>query len=439
MSYATNAQFIHNSGIGTRIVDETVGIGTGSLADFDLDHGNVITGTYVLSYATAGSNSFTALTETTDYSLDKESGRIVLTAGGITALSTKTLYATYWYSEDLNDSDITDLITSASDEVDILTGRRWTTATAITEYLDGSRTLTYPTTDEPFMEDYDPEDYLCLRYWPVTSVSQVYFLEDPQPIGKFWNYDAGTATYTDKTTEVNSSTEAPFTLFDSAPAVNDFIYIGSNTRFIGLRSTLTTVGTGTPAIDWEYYTSSGWTDITETEIDANSSTFKASGKFVWSYPYGWTTNAVNGYTAYWIRGKLTSGYTIAPVIATLSIVDPIYRVIEPRNYNFRSNGQLVIYSDVVSSGYQNIRVDYSYGYATTPSYIVDLTTYIAAIKAYVRLSGGAYDDATSYTLGSKSVTIGEAWVNIREVISQAEKRVEDILNKIGRRADIKVI
>jgi hypothetical protein len=64
---------------------------------------------------------------------------------------------------------------------------------------------------------------------------------------------------------------------------------------------------------------------------------------------------------------------------------------------------------------------------------------VASIKAFVRLSGGSYDDATSYTLGSKSVTIGEVYVNIREVISQFEKRIEDILNKIGRRADIKAI
>jgi len=439
MAYANTAQLVHNAGFALRVVDENVGVGTGTAADFDLDHGNVVAATYTLSYATTGSNTFTALVETTDYTLDKESGRIVLTAAGITALGTKVLYATYWYSDDFNDDDIEDMLDSASDEVDLLTGRRWTTATAVTEYLDGKKTSTYPTTDEPFMEDWDAYDYMVLRYWPITKINFVYFLNAPEAIGKFYNYDDNLATYTNKTTEINSSTEAPFTLFAAVPVADDIIYIGSSSRFLGLQTNLTTVGTGSPVLDWEYYTASGWSDLTESEIDASSSTFKASGKFVWSYPYGWVETSVNGYSAYWVRAKVTTGYTIAPIIATMAIVDPLNTIIEPRDYNFKINGELTLYSNLVPNGKQNIRIDYNYGYATTPTYIVDLTTYIAAVKAFVRLSGGSYDDATSYTLGSKTVSIGEAWVNIREVIAQFEKKIEDIFNKIGRRADVRAI
>ena len=435
-TYATNLEFAERSGVGLRIVDENVGTGDSSETSFDLDHGNVISESYVLSYAASGSNSFTALTETTHYTLDKESGRILLTTDGKTALSTNILYATYWYTDNFNDDVITDYLAVAQDEINLITGRRWDTATSTTEYKDGRELSGYPTTDEPYMRDWDEPNFLVLDNVSISKIDYVYFLSKPMAIAKFFNYDAGTTTYTDKTDNVNSGTQAPFTLFDDAPAANDYIYIGSEYTFLGVTVNLSTLGTGTPAIDWEYYNGTSWADITETDTVTGASTFAASGAFTWVYPFGWAKNSVNSVSNYWIRGKLTSGYTVDPICATMTINDSVQQYVEPRDYVYSTNGVLTFTNSEIPNGTRNVRIDYDYGQATTPSYITELTVLYASVKAYVNLSGGSYDDATVYTLGSKSISIGEVYVNIREVITQFKTRIKEILDEVGRRGDV---
>ena len=228
-------------------------------------------------------------------------------------------------------------------------------------------------------------------------------------------------------------------MFAAVPATSDAVYIGSSSVFLGLDINLSTVGTGSPAIDWEYYNGSAWVDLTETDVDTGASTFTASGSFTWDYPYGWSKNAVNGETYYWVRGVVATGYTIAPICATISVNDSVSQVLEPRNILFKSNGTLNFMGVEVPNGTENVRIDYSYGMSTTPDYIAELGVLMASVKAYVNLSGGSYDDATSYTLGSKSVTIGEVYVNIREVIAQFKARIKEITDMVGKRVDVRAI
>jgi hypothetical protein len=83
----------------------------------------------------------------------------------------------------------------------------------------------------------------------------------------------------------------------------------------------------------------------------------------------------------------------------------------------------------------NVRIDYQHGYSTVPDEIQELVALLTGIRAFVNISGGSYDDATGYTLGRKQIQIGEAWVNIREVIDQAKKRVNEILDSFGRKLE----
>lgn len=440
MVYASNEQFVQRSGIGLQVIDENVGKSSGSgTQSFDLDNTNITAGTYTLNSGTTTSNVFTALTETTHYTLDKESGRVVITPAGSTFLGTNNVFSTYWHTDKFSDDIITELVANAHEQVDLLTGKKWDTATNIIEYYDGRKTSTYPTTDNPYQGDYDQPDFIVLKKWPITKIDNVFFLSNPISISKFFNYDLGTTTYTDKTTEINSSTETPFTLFNSSPATGDMIYIGSSQPFLGLDINLSTVGVGASTIDWEYYNGTTWADITETETDTGASIFTASGKFTWSYPYGWSTTTINSETLYWIRGTLTDNYTTDPIVATMTINDSVSTILEPRQLLFRSNGILNFIGATIPDGQQNVRVDYCYGETTTPAYIEELTILIASLQAYINLSGGSYDDATSYTLGSKSVTIGEVYVNIREVITQFKKRIQEIINMIGGRGNVRGI
>lgn len=441
MAYATNLEFIQKTGLGIRVIDENLGTGDGAEADYDLAQTRIITGSYVLSYAAAGSNTFTPLVETTHYTLDKESGRVVLEAVGIATLGVNILYASYSYTDLFTDAMITDLITASDEEIDKRTGRKWDGPTSTIEYRSGRASLTYPTTDRPFSIDWDAPDFIVLDKKPVTTIDAVYFLSRPLTVGKFFNYDAAAGTYFDLTDNVNSTTEAPFILFGDTPATTDIVYIGSGVTFLGLTTYLAVDGVddGATAIDWEYWNGTAWADITETEETTGASIFTASGKFTWSYPYGWTQTTVEGYSAYWIRGTLTDDYSVDPQCAVIKIEDPINTVVEPYQRVLRGEGQLNFVDTNVPDGTDNIRIDYNYGTATTPTYIRDLSVHIASVRAFVNLSGGSYDDATSYTLGSKAVTIGEVYVNIREVITQIKKRIDELYALTGKRADVVAI
>ena len=438
-AYATTKQFAERSGLGQRVVDEVVGTGDNTETSFDLDNDNVIAGTYTLNYAASGSNSFTALTETTHYTLDKESGKIVLTTAGKTALGTNILYATYIYTIPFPDSIISDFIDIADAQIDKLTGQRWTTPTSKVEYRSGRKSLTYPTTDNPYMADWDAPDFIVLNDFPVTKITNAYFLNDPLMVEKVYNYDDSASTYTEYTKEANSSSESPFTLFAATPAADDLVYIGSSQMFLGLNVVLSTDGTGSPSISWEYYNGTAWTTMTTSETDSGSSSFTASGKFTWTHPYAWAKTSVNGVTAYWVRAKVATGYTVAPICATFTIRDSIASTLEPRNLNYSSNGILTFHGIDVPNGTNNIRIDYYYGYDTTPDYITELSTLIASLQAFIFLTGGSYDNATSYVLGSKTVTIGQQYVNIREVLDQFNKRIDSILSMIGKRAHVSAI
>jgi hypothetical protein len=436
MTYTTTIKAVRALGLDKYIVDENVGTGDNSETSFDLDNGNVIAASYTLNYAASGSNDLTALTETTDYTLDKDSGRILLTVAGVAAVGTDILYATYTYTDLFPDSKLSQYVDEADDEVDALTGKKWDGPTDVTEYFDGLRTLDYPHTDQLYAQINRAWEGIDLRKKDVTQVKAVYFLHDAV-VGQAWNYDANLATYTDVTDNTNDTTEDEFTIFAAVPAAGDLFYIGVGEKFLGIITSLTQVGTGTPAIVWEYYNGSTWAALTTTEVDENTATFEGTGRLTWEMPSSWEETTINSSDSlYFVRARLTTGYTIAPVCNSLAVKDVISSVIAPRSYKYDSWGRLVFTSDIVQDGIQNIRVDYSYGQETTPALISELTSVVVGIRAFVSITGGGYDDATSYSLGSKQVSIGEAYVNIREVLSQLTKRRNDLLNLFGSRGTV---
>ena len=203
VNYTTTLQIVKMTGIGIEIYDEIVGTGTGSLANFDLDNGNIITGSYSLYYGASGSNTMTALTDVTHYVLSKNEGRIVLTAAGITALATNILYASYIYSPKMSDSIISSYLDSSDKEVDRKTGNYWGASLSETEYFSGRSTI-YPTTDEPFATDWDEPDSVMLRYRGVLTITIVKFIT------------RGTTT----TTETLASTD-----YDFDPVIGKLVFL----------------------------------------------------------------------------------------------------------------------------------------------------------------------------------------------------------------------
>ena len=295
-AYTTTKKIVkYISGLGVLVENEDLGTGDNANKSFDLANGNVIADTYTLKYGATGndSNDLTTLTETTHYSVDKAAGLILLTAAGVTALGTNELYISYTHSPKMSDEVVETYIAGASAEVDKVTGNYWGAVTTTEEVSDGRDENPYPSTDNPYVTNYDEPDFIQLKYKSVQSITSIVF----------------------------------------------------------------TTGTSTRTLDSD-------------------------------------------------------------------------------NYRWDDNGFITLLVDRLPLGYLNVTTTYTHGYDSTPVLVCELATLLAAIRAYVNISGGSYDDATSFTLDKKQVSIGEAWVNIREVISQAQKRIVEIKNTLGPKINV---
>ncbi len=431
--------------MGVRTNDENVGTGDSSETSFDLKFDRILDGTYTISHAASGSNSFAALTETTDYTLDKLSGRIVLTSAGVTAVGSNIIYATYIYSgtDGIDADDIDDLIAAASDEVEKSTGQFWGSSTEVIEFQDGVRNKiangNYPVTDQPYMTDWDRRDFIQLEQKPVLSIKKVYFLSKGTKFSKVFSYDDGSSTFTDITDSAVSPSEDDASLFGSSPATNDIVYFGSQNKFLGMVTDMNVVGvSSTIALDWEYYNgvTSAWQDLTETETDSGSSTFTASGKFTWTEPNNWGKTTINSSEQYWVRATITAGpYTTAPQAAETAMDQDlvISSKIAISNMDISPEGRLTFLNNTIPDGVRNIRIVYNKGKSSVPNEIKELCALYAGLRAYANITGASYDALTSYNIGNKSVTIGEQYVNVREVVDQFRKRIVEILKNYGRR------
>ena len=107
--------------------------------------------------------------------------------------------------------------------------------------------------------------------------------------------------------------------------------------------------------------------------------------------------------------------------------------------NLVTNGTLFLNQEMLFSTTRNYRADYSLGEVPIPENIKELTNIIASINALVRLSGGSYDEISSYSLGSKSITLGQIYINLKETIAQYKERAKELLDLIGRGFSIKVL
>ena len=122
LKYTTTSQLAEMLGVlkeipswevGATPTNEAVGTGDDSNTQFFLDQKNILSDSYTL-YANA-----VAMTETTHYTLDKDTGEITLTSAGVTLLTTNALTAKYSYvSNGMSDSFLTEVLERAETEVD---------------------------------------------------------------------------------------------------------------------------------------------------------------------------------------------------------------------------------------------------------------------------------------------------------------------------------
>ena len=113
--------------------------------------------------------------------------------------------------------------------------------------------------------------------------------------------------FTDETVDAKDIGLDDVTLLPAVPVVNDAFYVGYTTqKFGGVYFDISTAGVGTWGITWEYYNGTSWGALSNVTDNTTGFTVQGVNIITYDVPTDWAQVAVNGLTAYWIRGRVSS-------------------------------------------------------------------------------------------------------------------------------------
>jgi len=157
-------------------------------------------------------------------------------------------------------------------------------------------------------------------------VTPVSLLDGAKVFDKLFCYDnSATDKYYDRTSEAESSTPADIFHPTSNSLVGDLddaLYLGMDSKFNQLGIILSTAGIG-GQIEWEYWDGSEWKSFTPNSgayhLDSLSQLV-----ILWedlsSVPSNWQQCGVNNSTKFWLRIRVTTAYTTAPIGTQITAV-----------------------------------------------------------------------------------------------------------------------
>lgn len=181
ISYATPLDVVYASGIQAEdIVEEDIGTGDNTETEFSLDHKRVVEGSDKIYL------DGTLKTRDTDYTINEAWGKITFASAPGTDVAIKGDYK--YLPEGYTNTDLTDLITKAQDEVERWTRKKYTDSTSTTEYFPGRAkkiSATGNITEGQYHDETEEESRLIvLSNYPVQEITSLQFLDDDGSVSK---------------------------------------------------------------------------------------------------------------------------------------------------------------------------------------------------------------------------------------------------------------
>jgi len=106
--------------------------------------------------------------------------------------------------------------------------------------------------------------------------------------------------------------------------------------------------------------------------------------------------------------------------------DPIVNALKP-------NGKFTLKTVTIPQGTNNVKVAYTYGYATVPRVITDCTASMAGIRAWAYFTGGQYSSVSDYSLGDFHASKGDIYQRGKQNMETLKLRIDALLERIGRK------
>lgn len=100
----------------------------------------------------------------------------------------------------------------------------------------------------------------------------------------------------------------------------------------------------------------------------------------------------------------------------------------------KTTGLFTLKTATLPKGTNNLKVTYTYGYASVPTLITDLAATMAGIRCWVVFLGGQYENVNNYNLAEFSVNKGDLYTKGKANMDALKMRADALLDRIGRRA-----
>lgn len=81
--------------------------------------------------------------------------------------------------------------------------------------------------------------------------------------------------------------------------------------------------------------------------------------------------------------------------------------------------------------YRDLKITGTYGELIIPSKIEQLCKYLVAIRIFVHITGGSYNDVSSWSLGEYNESLGEPYTNLRAAIEMITKEIQRLKDETG--------
>lgn len=99
----------------------------------------------------------------------------------------------------------------------------------------------------------------------------------------------------------------------------------------------------------------------------------------------------------------------------------------------KPNGYIKLKTVTIPEGKNNIKVSYTYGYATVPQMIKNLAVCLTGVRVWMTFIGGCYNRLDSYSIPQQSVNKGDFYARAQKNIDLLNEEANRLLDRIGRR------
>lgn len=111
-------------------------------------------------------------------------------------------------------------------------------------------------------------------------------------------------------------------------------------------------------------------------------------------------------------------------------------MVDPVSGNVVPTGTIRLKTATFPTGYNNVKVAYTYGYSSVPTIIRDLAGCLAGVRSWIRFLGGGYNRLNSYSIPQQSVSKGDFYQRGKQNIDELTALANELLSRIGRRSNV---